>query len=419
MNSFSSGESAQRAYLQLEQTFQTISQGESISRLEDFLRQYPDFAQAHNDLAVLYYRAGNKLQTLGHYEKAARLNPLNSNFRKNLASFYFVEMDWVDDAILIYTDILSKNPNDTEVLTALGVISSKLGQNNEARTFFARLVELEPWNQEARALLAELEPTTMAPFSAATSHSETINSRTTDPEFNTILGPESRSFFTKLLEQEPGNPDACKLLQELDSKQEFPNSTVPARANSVNTEIPSQELDAILADLRQTISKLEKQSLPEDLYANAQNLLNQGDEQGAIRELEILVQSQPAHALAHNDLGVLYQRRGIIPKAHYHHELSVKEDPANTTFRKNLAGLYFSELGKTDEAIHILTDILRTNPNDVETLTGLARIAVAIGRTEEAATFIQKVTELEPWNKDARELFSQVQGGNTFFLTGS
>jgi len=147
--------------------------------------------------------------------------------------------------------------------------------------------------------------------------------------------------------------------------------------------------------------------------------LNQGDEQGAVRELERLVQCQPTHALAHNDLGVLYQRIGVIAKSHYHHELAVKADPSDITFKKNLAGLYFAELGKTDEAIYLLTDILRTNPNDVETLSGLARIAVAIGRTDEAATFIQKVTELEPWNDEARELSGQIRGGNSFFLTGS
>jgi len=354
MNSFSRGESAQKAYLQLEQTLQTNPPEESISRLKDFLRQYPDFAQAHNDLAVLYYRTGYKLQTLGHYEKAARLNPLNSTFRKNLASFYFVEMGWVDDAIFIYTDILAKNPDDTEVLTALGIISSNLDRSSEAHIFFTRLLELEPWNNEIRSLLAEI-----------------------------------------------------------DSAQKAP-STAPVTSNS---QASPTELDAILADLRQTISKLGKQNLPDDHYSKAQALINQGDEKGALRELEKLVKDQPAHALAHNDLGVLYQRIGVLPKSQYHHEMAVKEDQDNATFKKNLAGLYFSELGKTDEAIFLLTEILRSHPNDVEILTGLGQIALAIGQFDEAATFIQKVTELEPWNTDARELLGQVQDGNSFFLT--
>lgn len=355
MNSFSSGESAQRAYLQLENTLQTNPQEESISRLEDFLRQYPDFAQAHNDLAVLYYHAGNKLQTLGHYEKAVRLEPANSTFRKNLASFYFVEMGWVDDAIFIYTDILAKTPNDTEVLAALGIISVNLDRRTEARTFFTRLLELEPWNQDARAFLAELEPAEAAAY---------------------------------------GTPPA-------------PTQSAPA------------DLDALLADLRDTITRLEQQNLPEDTYANAVALLNQGNQQAAICELEKLVQRDPSHALAHNDLGVLYLQQGDTEKSQHHHELAVKADPTSTTFKKNLAGLYFTELGKTDDAIFLLTEALRAEPDDVETLTGLYRIALAIGWTEEAATFLEKVTELEPWNQDARELLGQLRSANGFFLASN
>lgn len=357
MNSFSSGESAQRAYLELEQTLQTNPQEESISRLEDFLRQYPDFAQAHNDLGVLFYNAGNKLQTLGHYEKAVRLNPLNSTFRKNLASFYYVEMGWVDDAIFLYTDILAKHPNDTEVLAALGLISVNLDRSTEARIFFTRILELEPWNQEVRSFLADLD-------------------------------------------SQPGPA----------------TETVKHAPASVNSQ-DAADLDAILSDLRETIAKLENQSPAEDRYANALTLLKQGDQQGTIRELERLIQCQPNHAVAHNDLGVLYQMDGVIDKSLQHHELAVKADPDNATFKRNLAGLYFAELGRTDDAICLLTEILRSHPDDIETLTGLGQIALAIGQREEATTFIQKVTELEPWNTDARELLGQIQEDSSFFLT--
>lgn len=419
MNSFSSGESAQRAYRELEETLQTNPLEVSISRLEDFLRQYPDFAQAHNDLAVLYYRIGNKLQTLGHYEKAARLNPLNNTFRKNLASFYFVEMGWVDDAIFIYTDILAKNQNDTEVLSALGIISADLDRGSEARTFFARLLELEPWNNDARAFLAELDSSRPTPANAVATPSDTEVSQGSTCEPGTVLGPESRRFFTSLLETEPSNQSARSLLSELNSSERSAPAAEPAATRTKTAEISSPDLDAILNDLRRTISKLDKQNRPDEIYANATSHLNQGDELGAIRELERLVQVCPSHALAHNDLGVLFLRRGVLAKSQYYQELAVKAEPTNATFKKNLAGLYFAELGKTDEAIYLLTDILRTNPNDVETLTGLARIALAIGRTGEATTFIQKVTELEPWNDEARELSGQIQGGNSFFLTGS
>jgi Flp pilus assembly protein TadD len=357
MNSFSRGESAQRAYQQLEHSLESSPLEESISRLEDFIRQYPDFAQAQNDLAVLYYRAGNKLQTLGHYEKAVRLQPENSTFRKNLASFYYVEMGWVDDAIFIYTDILAKTPNDTEVMAALGIISINLDRGTEARAFFTRLLELEPWNNDARMFLAEL-----------------------------------------------------------DSQQAPPPETITVSPTQAKLRTGPAELDAIIADLRKTITSLEDQNLPDDAYANAMALLNQGNEEGAVRELERLVQNHPSHSLAHNDLGVLFQRQGDIRTSRHHHELAVRHDPANATYKKNLAGLYFGELGMTDEAIYLLTEILRSSPNDVETLTGLARIAFTVGRPEEAAIFLRKVVELEPWNQDARELLGRLNSADGFFL---
>jgi len=416
MNPLASGESAQRAYLQLEQTLQTNSAEESIPRLKDFIRQYPDFAQAHNDLAVMYYREGNKLLTLGHYEKAVKLNP-TSTFRKNLASFYFVEMGWVDDAIFIYTDILRNSPNDTEVLTALGIISSNLGQRSEARIFFSKLLELEPWNHEARTFIAELDSPVLSPYSAVVPTPFTETSQISSPVVETVLGPEERTFFKHILELEPENPAARSLLTELDSPKTPSFGTVAEPSNTANSQISSPDLDAILADLRDTITKLDKKNHPDDIYSNALALMNKGDEQGAARELERLVQNQPAHALAHNDLGVLYQRRGVLAKSQYHHETAVKEDPSNISFKKNLAGLYFAELKRTDDAIFLLTDILKTNPDDVETLTGLARIALTIGQPDEASIFINKVTELEPWNEEARELSGQLKTNDSFFLT--
>jgi len=86
---------------------------EGIRHIKDFLKIYPEFAQAHNDLAVLYYRSGNSLRALAHYEKAHKLEPGNITYRKNLADFYFVELEWTDDAVLTYLDILKDNPFDT------------------------------------------------------------------------------------------------------------------------------------------------------------------------------------------------------------------------------------------------------------------------------------------------------------------
>ena len=67
------------------------SSKETIGALEMFLAIWPDYALAHNDLGVLYFKEEEKEKALGHYERAARLEPENATFQKNLADFYYVE----------------------------------------------------------------------------------------------------------------------------------------------------------------------------------------------------------------------------------------------------------------------------------------------------------------------------------------
>ena len=96
-----------------------VEMDEGLRHIRDFLKVYPDFAPAHNDLAVMYYQTGNTLKSLAHYEKAHKLDPGNVTYRKNLADFYYVELEWTGDAIHTYLDILKDNPFDIETLNAL------------------------------------------------------------------------------------------------------------------------------------------------------------------------------------------------------------------------------------------------------------------------------------------------------------
>jgi Flp pilus assembly protein TadD len=118
--------------------------------------------------------------------------------------------------------------------------------------------------------------------------------------------------------------------------------------------------------------------------------------------LEELAHASGGNALFHNDLGVLRYRLGDIKGAQHAYERAVELQPANSSFRKNLADLYFAELGKVDDAIRIYLDLLRTQPRDLETLTGLGQICSSVGRPEEAKSFYRRALEIEPWNAEVR-----------------
>jgi tetratricopeptide (TPR) repeat protein len=129
---------------------------ETVNQLENLLLAHPQFALAHNDLGVLYYNQGDKDKALEHYEQAARLEPQNLNFQKNLADFYFVESGRVEDALAIYNKVLEVDFGDVEALMSMGLICAALNRPEDARHFYNRVLENEPWNMDARQQLENL-----------------------------------------------------------------------------------------------------------------------------------------------------------------------------------------------------------------------------------------------------------------------
>jgi Flp pilus assembly protein TadD len=140
----------------------------------------------------------------------------------------------------------------------------------------------------------------------------------------------------------------------------------------------------------------------------AQEYAETGDASVAIAELERILARDPANAHVHNDLGVLYIQSGNLESACSHQETAVQFDPWNPLYRKNLASLYYSCLGKTDEAIELYMYLLSEYPDDVETLSALAIISESNNLREQARTFIIKVLNLEPWNSEARAFLDRL-----------
>ena len=74
----------------------------TINKLENLLKEFPDFAVVHNELGVLHYKYGSNTKVLAHYLKAVELEPENVTFRKNLADFLYVEERQVEEALENY-----------------------------------------------------------------------------------------------------------------------------------------------------------------------------------------------------------------------------------------------------------------------------------------------------------------------------
>jgi tetratricopeptide (TPR) repeat protein len=299
---------------------QAIARGDTAAgrrMLEKLLELHPKFALAHNDLGVICHGAGEKQRALGYYEAAVKLDPDNPTFMKNLADFYFIEQQRIEDALRGYVSVLEKNPEDCETLLNTGHVCAALRRLEDARVFYNRVLEIEPWNAEARRGLEGLA-------TAGADH------------------PAARSA--------------------------------------------------------------------ESIHAQASRLAAAGDTGGALEALGRLAAAFPDFALGHNDLGVLLCRTGDHESALGHYERAVALDPGSVTFKKNLADLYWVQLGRVKDALGLYVDILAVQPEDVETLLATGRICVALKQFDDARVFFERALDIEPWNSPARQLLGEIHG---------
>jgi radical SAM superfamily enzyme YgiQ (UPF0313 family)/glycosyltransferase involved in cell wall biosynthesis/ADP-heptose:LPS heptosyltransferase/predicted O-methyltransferase YrrM len=143
-----------------------------------------------------------------------------------------------------------------------------------------------------------------------------------------------------------------------------------------------------------------RQGVTNELYSKCQGRVISGDIAGAVNDLERLLEASPDHALAHNDLGVLYFRLGDKEKAQKHYEAAVMAQSGNLTFIKNLAGFYHIVQKDTEKALQLYIKGLSINPNDVEILSALGRISFENNRKDEAIYFFTQVRCINPLNEE-------------------
>lgn len=333
-----------------------LEMDEGIHHIKDFIKIFPDFARAHNDLAVLYYNAGNALKALAHYEKAHKLEPGNTTYRKNLADFYFVELEWTGEAINTYLDILKDNPFDTEVLNSLGTISLKIGRREQARQYFTRTLQLDSTNKYAHQGLQQLP------------------------------APPSESSAKQI--------------------QQVPNQ--PSRADSKVNSCPSSGISfQNLFNINTTPPAPTRSS--EELYKDAVGLVNINKDIEAIQILESLISHDPSHALAQNDLGVLYQRMGELVKSRQYHEEAVRLKPDSQIFQKNLADLLYKGFGAFESALEIYVKLFSENRYDVETIKAIAHICLEVNRLDDASFFLEQIIAIKPWDQEAVEALRSIK----------
>lgn len=114
------------------------------------------------------------------------------------------------------------------------------------------------------------------------------------------------------------------------------------------------------------------------------------------------VECAPDSHIAHNNLGRVYNGRGMREEAAAEFEKALEIEPGFTTIRKNLARAY-AGLGRYDEAHHHYEALVLQNAFVAENLLALIAVKVKMGRRDEALTLIERFLSHPELPVDLRE----------------
>ncbi|HIJ59886.1 MAG TPA: tetratricopeptide repeat protein [Nitrospirae bacterium] len=127
----------------------SVNNDEKLKALDSFLQKHSNHAPTYNNIAVLYQENGDYEKALTYYKKAIELDPQNLVFIKNLADYYFIVESDLENAMKLYIKAIEIDAEDVEVYLIIGNICTLIGNYNDARFFYDKALEIEPWNLTA------------------------------------------------------------------------------------------------------------------------------------------------------------------------------------------------------------------------------------------------------------------------------
>ena len=125
-------------------------QEQALARMEELLARDPDYADAHNDLAVLYYQAGRYADAHRIICRAAELNPDDANVRQNLEAMRAAAAAPSPAPVVAPAPVPASAPvasYDTCIATVEALMNA--GRPDKAINAIEAFVDLNPTHAEA------------------------------------------------------------------------------------------------------------------------------------------------------------------------------------------------------------------------------------------------------------------------------
>jgi len=319
----------------------------AVKRYEKSLSLKPDYAEAHNNLAVTLQELGQLDAAVKSYEQALTLKPDYAEAFNNLGNI-LRELGQLDTAVKSYEKILAVRPDFAEAHYNLAVTFQELGQLDEAVKSYQQALTIKPDYAEAY--------------------------------YNLGLTLQELTQMDKAVENYE---------KALTIKPDY------AEAHN-NLGIALKELD----QLDEAVKCFEKALAIKPDFAHAHYnlglaLQGLGKLDAAIKCYQQALAIKPDYAEAHNNLGIAFRDLGQLDAAVKCYEQALAIEPDYAEAHYNL-GNAFKDLGRLDAAVKSFLETLDIKPDYAEAHNNLGNALKELGQLDAAVKCYEKALEIKP-----------------------
>jgi len=349
---------------------------QSPPRKVDKSAAYYHYALAHmyEEQVTVYGRSDLANKAIEEYHQAIDADPSSEFLTAGLAELY-VKTGRIRDAVLEAQDIIKRDPKNLEAhkllgriyLRSLGDMPGGNGSDNVLKLAieqYEEIVKLEPDNVDDHLLLGRL-------------YRLGSEMQKAEAELKTAvkLDPGSEEAVTTLAMLYTDEGDTSHALQVLSSVPDTARSAKLYAALGAAYEQRKDYKSAIDA-FRHAIV-LDRDNL-DAIRGLAENLMNDGQFDGALEQYKVIVDSNPEDAQSYVRMAEIYRRQSKYDLALESLKKADTLVPDSAEVAYNMAAVYQGQ-GRYDDAIKLLQDLLKKNDTNQADRTNRAIFLERLG----------------------------------------
>jgi len=347
---------------------------EAGSELERIVAQNPMWADMRFHLALVKASQGNHRDGLKELEAALYINP-NYLKARIMKGIFLTHLGQAEMGAAILEALVAERPLFPDIVYSLGLIYGAMGRIDKSRAALEKAIELNPQYTDAHFCLGIVH----------------LAGR---------LYPESRQSFERVLTLRPSHTEAGLFLK---------------KAEQLGSEFST-------SDEQESVGKLFIQALAvlprhQEIYPDFSDIVNifspstnRGLYLSLIQFYEVTAIKTPHYADIHDTLGSLHAKLGSFDRAEACFRKALTVNPRFIRARVNLYKMLLSR-NKASEALTEINMLLEQGLRFPDMLFDQGRTLNALGRSEEAITFLSQAVDMNPAMEPVYILWAQIEEG--------